>query len=313
MRSSQRAVAAILAALGLPAFAAQMENGRGAASTAPRTIYAPPPRATAPTRPAPGVRPPAPVRAAVTARSTPPARASSAVRPAATVKTEVPELARPAPAVTQVVTATAPVSSAAGATSDPREERRFMRDAGAQSRFDLEASRLAVAKSGNAAVRALAASLVDHNTRVGLELAHLLHSRAMAMPMMTNEQRKTLNRLTRLSGNKFDALYWERVALGQAAVARDYERAAGRIGEPQINAWIVRTLAATRNHQHMAERSSLAADPQLAKWNRPGPRAATPSAQPSPAPQGRLRPLASQSPPIASPAVRSIAATPAAP
>lgn len=187
-----------------------------------------------------------------------------------------------------------------------------MRDAGARSRFELEASRLAVAKSGNAAVRTLAASLVDHNSRVGLELAHLLHSRAMAMPMMTNEQRKTLNRLTRLSGKRFDALYWERVALGQSTVARDYERAAARIGEPQINGWIVRTLAATRYHQNMAERSTRAADPQLANWGRPGPRAATPSAQPGPAHQTRARPLASQRTPTGTPGVKSIAATPAA-
>lgn len=153
-------------------------------------------------------------------------------------------------------------------TPEAREERRFLRDAAAQSRFELDASRMAVARSGNRAVRALAASLVDHNNTIGLELAHLLHSRGMAMPMISNEQRKTLNRLTRLNGNRFDALYMERVGRGLAAVARDYEAASVAIHEPQVNAWIVKTLASTRYNQQMAERS-LGADPKLAKLNRP--------------------------------------------
>jgi predicted outer membrane protein len=151
--------------------------------------------------------------------------------------------------------------------AEAREERRFLQDAAAQSRFELDASRLALARSGNGALRALAASLINHHNTIGLELAHLLDARGMAMPMIGNRQRKTLNRLAKLTGRRFDALYLRRVGLGQAAVARDYERASAAIDDPQLNAWILKTLATMRSDQDMAERA-MPANARLAKRGR---------------------------------------------
>ena len=163
--------------------------------------------------------------------------------------------------------AAASLPSATRMTPEGREERMFLRTAAAQSRFELAASRLAFAKSANGRVRALAASLINHHNTVGLELAHLLNARGMAMPMPSNEQSKALKQLNKLAGSKFDALYMQQVGLAQAAVARDYEKASATIREPQINAWIVKTLANTRFHQNMVERAA-SADPQLGKWSR---------------------------------------------
>ena len=41
----------------------------------------------------------------------------------------------------------------------------------------------------------------------------MLHGRGMAPPMLGNDQRKTLNRLVKRSGKKFDREYMEQVAL----------------------------------------------------------------------------------------------------
>jgi putative membrane protein len=178
--------------------------------------------------------------------------------------------------------AAAAVPGATRMTAEGREERMFLRNAAAQSRFELDASRLAFAKSGRGPVRALAAALINHHTTIGLELAHLLSSRGMAMPMLSNEQSRTLKQLNKLAGNKFDAVYMQQVGMAQAAVARDYEKASATIREPQINAWIVKTLANTRYHQDMAERVGPAY-PQQAKWNRaikPQAKAPMPGVQP---------------------------------
>ena len=143
----------------------------------------------------------------------------------------------------------------------------FLRTAAAQSRFELTASRLAFAKSANGKVRALAASLINHHNTVGLELSHLLHLRGMAMPMPSNEHSRVLKQLDKLAGSKFDALYMQHVGLAQASVARDYEKANSTIRDPQINAWIVKTLANTRFHQNLAERAAPA-EPQVGKLGR---------------------------------------------
>ncbi|MDB5940618.1 MAG: hypothetical protein JWQ13_184 [Ramlibacter sp.] len=226
MKSSPRALAAVLAALCVPAWA-QVGDGPVAPLTAPPSIYS----------------------------SSPP---SAAVRPMSP-----PVRIAPRPGTF----AAASVPSATRLTQEAREERRFLRDTAAQSRFELDASRLAFAKSGNGAVRALAAELINHHNMLGLEVTHLLNSRGMAMPMISNQQRKALNQLGKLGGTKFDAVYMQQVGLGQAAVARDFEKASASIRDPQLNAWIVKTLAATRFHQDMAERS-MPANAQMAKWNR---------------------------------------------
>lgn len=239
MRCSPCALAALLAALGLPAWA-QVGDGPVAPLTSPPSIYS----------------------------STPP---SIATRPI------TPVTPRPAASGRPAVLGVAPVNVAPHSTAESREERRFLREAAAQSRFELDASRLAFSKSGNAKVRELAASLINHHNAVGLELAHLLNSRGMALPMISNEQRRALNQLTKSTGTRFDTVYLQQVGLGQAAVAREYEKAAATIREPQINAWIGRTLATTRYHQNMAERS-VHAGPQLARANRPAAKATTPGA-----------------------------------
>jgi predicted outer membrane protein len=239
MRWSACALVACLAAPGLPAWA-QVGDGPVPAMTAP-----------------PGAN-----------SSAPP---SVALHPLPQV------LAAPAPRLPTFAAKSVP--GAVRLTADAREERRFLRDAAAQSRFELDASRLAFAKSGNAAVRTLAAALINHDNTVGLELAHLLNARGMAMTMISNDQRKTLTQLAKLGGgSKFDALYMEKVGLGQAAVARDYEKAAATIHDPQLNAWIVKTLATIRFHQDLAERAA-SGRPQLAKSNRAGARPAS-AAQP---------------------------------
>lgn len=182
----------------------------------------------------------------------------------------VPRVPRVAPRPPGFAAAAAP--GATRLTAEAREERRFLRTAAAQSKFELDASTLAFAKSGNAQVRALAAALINHHKTLGLELAHLLNSRGMAMPMASNEDRKVLNQLKKLSGSRFDAVYMQRIGLAQAAVARDYEKASAAIRDPQLNAWIVKTLANTRFHQNMAERAGPV-DPQSGRSNRAAARA----------------------------------------
>ena len=243
MKCSSWAVAAVLAGLGLSAWG-QVGDGPVPPRIAPPTIYSSAPPSSA-------VRPPSPAQPRI------------APRPATFAAGSVP--------------AAVPLSA------DGREERRFLREAAAQSRFDLDASRLAFSKSGNSAVRSFAASLINHHNTVGLELTHLLNARGMALPMVSNAQRKALNQLAKLHGNRFDAVYMQQVGAAQAAVVRDYEKASVAIREPQINGWILKTLPTTRYHVTLAERAAPG-DAQGARWNRAAVRPAVAKA-PVPVPQ----------------------------
>lgn len=136
-----------------------------------------------------------------------------------------------------------------------REEWRFLKEASAAGRFETEASRLAMNKSGSAGIRSLATALINHHTSVSDELVHMLHVRGMAPPMLANGQRKTLNRLAKLRGAKFDRTYMEEVGLNsQLENLQLYEKARLGIGDPQLKTWIEKMLPELRQHVAMAER-----------------------------------------------------------
>ena len=89
---------------------------------------------------------------------------------------------------------------------------------------------MALGKSSDPAVRSLAATLIDHQTASGNELLRMLHLRGMAPPMLGNDQRKTLNRLAKLQGAKFDREFLEQVGLKPSRTrCRYYEKAGASV------------------------------------------------------------------------------------
>jgi predicted outer membrane protein len=135
------------------------------------------------------------------------------------------------------------------------EEWRFLKEAAAAGRFEAEASRLALGKSSNPGVRSFAATLINHHTLASNELVHMLHVRGMAPPMLANVQRKSLNRLAKLHGAKFDREYMDEVGLkNQQEDLHAFEKARLAARDPQLRAWIERMLPTLRYHMTMAER-----------------------------------------------------------
>jgi putative membrane protein len=165
--------------------------------------------------------------------------------PAATVR----------PAARPSMFAPAAAAQAKRLSVQQREEWRFLKEAAAASRLEAEASRLALGRSSDPGVRSLAATLINHNALVGNDLVHMLHSRGMAPPMFSNDQRRTLNRLAKLQGRKFDREYLEHVGLRyQQDDVRLYEKASLAVSEPRLKAWVDKTLPTVRYHLTTAER-----------------------------------------------------------
>jgi putative membrane protein len=159
------------------------------------------------------------------------------------------EPARPA------VFAAASAANAKKMSVEQREERRFLKDAAAASRFESEASKMALARSNNPEVRSFAATLINHHASASSALQHMLHGRGMAPPMLANDQRKTLNRLAKLSGAKFDREYTAQVGpRHQQEDLQVYEKAELATRDPMLKAWIAGALPTLRYHLATAER-----------------------------------------------------------
>ena len=142
-------------------------------------------------------------------------------------------------------------------TLEQREEWRFLKEAAAAARFEHDSARLALAKSGDPQVRSLAAMLLNHHAGARAALEQMLHARDMAPPMLSNAQRKALNRLARLQGAKFDREWMEFVALrSQQESLAVFERAAFAARDPQLRGWIERTTPTLRYQLAAAERAA---------------------------------------------------------
>ncbi len=162
------------------------------------------------------------------------------------------------------------VANARPLPQEQRDERRFLKDAAAANRFEVDASRLALAKSNDPRVRSFASALINHHVAAGTELQHMLHNRGMAPPMLGNEQRKTLNRLVKISGSKFDREYIHEVAIRhQQEAVQLYERAGLTARDPVLKAWIDRSVPALQYHLSTAERFAGTPRPKLVKAGSP--------------------------------------------
>lgn len=200
--------------------------------------------------------------------------------PAPSTKALVPAL----PAASAVVQARPGMFAAASAansrrlTPEQRDEWRFLKEAAAASRFESDASRVALAKSSNAGVRSFATNLINHHAAAGITLQQMLQMRSMAAPMLSNEQRKALNRLGKLNGSKFDREYLDEVALrsAQESIAA-FERASASVRDPMLKAWIDRMLPTMRYQLSIVGRAA-SGNTHLAKQPGASPHLATPSA-----------------------------------
>jgi predicted outer membrane protein len=140
-------------------------------------------------------------------------------------------------------------------TPEQRDEWRFLKEAAAASRFENEASRMALAKSADPGVRSLAATLINKHASAFTTLQQMLHARNMAPPMLANEQRKVLNRMAKLQGAKFDREYLAEIALrAQQDELQVFEKAAGTAHDPALRSWIEHTLPTLRYQLATAER-----------------------------------------------------------
>jgi putative membrane protein len=151
-------------------------------------------------------------------------------------------------------------------TAEQREEWRFLKEAAAASQFGAQAARMALARSSDPSVRSLAATLANHHASVQTALGQMLHARNMAPPMLSSDQRKSLNHLARLQGAKFDCEWMQAVALdSQQEGVQAFERAAPLVQAPALRSWIARTLASMRYQLGAAQRTAGSGDTRFAR------------------------------------------------
>jgi len=145
-------------------------------------------------------------------------------------------------------------SSGGTVSSLNAEEKAFFVSAAQANLAEIALGRMAADKATNAAVKKFAAQMVNDHGRANEELKQLALKKGVALPAVVNkEQAKSADALPKKVGRDFDASYMAEMIRGHETVVKNFESASTSTNDPDLKAWIVKTLPTLQNHLTMAK------------------------------------------------------------
>jgi len=141
------------------------------------------------------------------------------------------------------------------------EQREFLRTAAEAGLFEIEASRIAIARGGSASVRRFAEATLRDRVAIDTDLQQLAASVNVALPSQLDDTlRARLAVLASLSGNDFDRAYARNVGImAQEEALLAFERAANQAGE-RVERFAASQLPALRKHLEWARQLAAELD-----------------------------------------------------
>jgi putative membrane protein len=145
-----------------------------------------------------------------------------------------------------------------------RGDRKFIQEAAESGMFEVQAAQLGATKATDPNVKSFASMLVDHHTAANNELTKLANSKKVELPAAPKRAlRRDIEKLGKKSGAEFDRDFVR--AVGIKAHEKDikkFEKASENVKDPELKAWVTKTLPQLR--EHLAQAQKL---PQASKSN----------------------------------------------
>lgn len=137
-----------------------------------------------------------------------------------------------------------------------RADRRFIEQAAASGLHELQAAQLATTRATDPAVKDYAAMLAQHHGSANSELSQLAATLGVELPSAPpRAMRNELERLGKRTGAEFDREFVREIGIKEHE--RDIKRfqsASKDVKEPQLKAWIDKTLPVLQQHLAAAQR-----------------------------------------------------------
>lgn len=143
-----------------------------------------------------------------------------------------------------------------------RADRRFIEDAAGSGMFELQAAQLAATKATDQAVKDYASMMADHHSEANRELMQLASSKGLELaPSPPRAMRREIEELGKKSGAEFDQEFVRKIAVREhQRDIKKFQEASKDVKDPQLKAWIQKTLPSLE--QHLAQAQKL---PQAGK------------------------------------------------
>jgi len=137
-----------------------------------------------------------------------------------------------------------------------RSDRKFIENAAKGGLFEVQVAKLAESKASDPAVKDFAKMLVDQHTNANNELTQLANNKGVELPAAPGfMQRHNENSLAKRSGADFDKHFVSEVGIkDHQKDIKDFEKAAKDVKDPDLKAFIEKTLPTLREHLAQAQK-----------------------------------------------------------
>lgn len=155
--------------------------------------------------------------------------------------------------------AQAPAAQGASAQGLIPADRGFLQRAATSGLFEVEAARLAAEQSQDEEVKRFAATLVEQQAAANQELVGLAQVKGVTLPTtLPAAKRRELERLSRNSGEYFDAVFVQDVGIREyQRDLRQFREASRKARDPELRAWAAKMIPTLE--RHVSEARSLPA------------------------------------------------------
>ncbi len=167
-------------------------------------------------------------------------------------------------------TGTAPVTQGGSGTRNTpapsakvaRSDRKFIEQAASSGLFELQAAQLAAVKATDPAVKSYATQLADHHSAANGELMALANSLGLELPPAPKRSmRNQIEKLGQKTGPEFDREFVRNVGVKEhERDLKAFQKAAKDVKDPQLKAWIDKTLPVLQQHLAAAQNLPAAGD-----------------------------------------------------
>ena len=149
-----------------------------------------------------------------------------------------------------------------------RADRKFIQEAAEGGMFEVQAAQLASSKAVDPEVKSFASMLVDQHSAANKELVELANSKKVELPAApARAMRREVEKLAKLNGKEFDQRFMRQVGLkDHEQDIKKFQDASGKVKDPELKAWIDKTLPTLR--EHLAHARKLQGGDAAAMGNR---------------------------------------------
>jgi putative membrane protein len=137
-----------------------------------------------------------------------------------------------------------------------RSDRKFIENAAKGGLFEVQVAKLAESKASDQAVKDFAKMLVDQHTAANNELTQLANNKGVELPAAPGfMQRHSVNSLAKRSGADFDKQFVSEVGIkDHQKDIKEFEKAGKDAKDPDVKAFIEKTLPTLREHLAQAQK-----------------------------------------------------------